>query len=157
MTRKHKIKRGNTASKQNYINKKKYTNKVQYIDKVNITEKTQTEKSTHAVVFKQTLIPYTHINTHNNTQRSVRNNTLFINNKNSYDTWEYAYMSHLLDLTHIIKKYSDILKINTESCYFLENFCHFIRDCSTGEISKYIEPLNNLDEEFYFDFKRNTI
>jgi len=82
----------------------------------------------------------------------VRNKILRKNNNGSYDVWEYTYYKHILDLSNIFALGTKKLGIETESYDFLEIFAHFIRDCSSGEISPYIENLSERDNESYIHF-----
>lgn len=89
----------------------------------------------------------------------VRNRIPQRNCNSSYDVWEYTYFRHILDLKDIFSQRAAKLNIETESVDFLNIFSQFIRDCSSGEISPYVEDLTEDDNEYYLDFTilRNEI
>lgn len=89
--------------------------------------------------------------------KSVRNRIPKSTN-NSYDVWEFTYFQHILNLCDIFKHLTDQLKIDINNFDFLDIFAHFIRDCSSGEISLYIEELSDEVSDLYNDFTilRNT-
>jgi len=84
-------------------------------------------------------------------------------NKPSYDVWEYTYFKHIIELKDIfvrnMEKYCDrsITHFIDSDNDFFDFFSNFIRDCSSGDISPYVEHLNNGEESLYFEFdiKRN--
>ena len=79
----------------------------------------------------------------------------------SYGVWEYNYFKHILDLkdifSHNIKKLG--LDIETDSSYFLDNFGRLIWESSSGEVSPYLDKLDETLENVYFEFdiKRNNL
>jgi hypothetical protein len=77
----------------------------------------------------------------------------------SYGVWEYTYFKHILDLHIIFSNGIKKLGIETHTIYFLDKFCYFIRESSSGKISPFIEILNNPNEELYHEFtiKRNEL
>ena len=91
---------------------------------------------------------------------SVRNQVPRTNTNNSYDTWEFTYFKHILDLHSIFANAIHKLGIpgiDTNSYNFLYVFGKFIRECSSGEISPYIEDLTERDKQVYMEYtiKRN--
>lgn len=89
---------------------------------------------------------------------SVRNQIPKPNRNNSFGVWEHTYFSHILELYNIfINETKSILKLNANSIDTLDNFCRFIRECSSGEISPYINELSPALENIYTEFliKRN--
>lgn len=77
----------------------------------------------------------------------------------SYDAWEYSYFQYILDLHDIFTKNIDqfgIKGVNTAN--FIDVFSHFIYDCSSGEISPFLDKLPLHIENLYseFDIKRNN-
>ena len=95
----------------------------------------------------------------NKGKKTVRNQVQNPNNNVSFDTWEHIYFKHILDLNDIFSEGIEKIGINTGSLNFLEVFSHFIRDCSSGEISPYIEDLDPEISEFYNEYtiKRNGL
>lgn len=79
--------------------------------------------------------------------------------ESSYGVWEHIYFKHILDLYDIFCRYMTKLdiSINTRSVEFLDNFCRFIRQNSSGEINLYVENLSEYVEKLYeqFTIKRN--
>ena len=79
--------------------------------------------------------------------------------ESSYGVWEHAYFKHILDLYDIFCRNMTTLdiSINTHSVEFLDNFCRFVRQNSSGEISLYLENLPEYVEKLYeqFTIKRN--
>lgn len=93
--------------------------------------------------------------------QSVRNRTSKPNQNVSYDTWEFTYFRHILKLRDIFSKCVIELQIpgvDTRSADFFNIFGKFIRECSSGEISPYIEKLNEKEEKIYLEYiiKRNN-
>lgn len=80
------------------------------------------------------------------------------NKSSSLGVWEYVYFKHILNLKKIfvdgIKnfKFPAPNNIETISSYFFDNFSRFIKEYSSGEISPYIENLNEYEEEEYYKF-----
>ena len=91
-------------------------------------------------------------------RKSVRNKTTRSNNNVSYDVWKYTYFKHILDLSDIFSEGVKKLGIETNTINFLDVFSDFIRECSSGEISPYIEDLDEQTEELYLEnaIKRNN-
>jgi hypothetical protein len=87
----------------------------------------------------------------------VRNQTPKPNNHISFSTWEHKYFKHIVDLSDIFSEGANKLDIDTDSLEFLSIFSSFIRECSSGEISPYIEDFNSETEELYMEYaiKRN--
>ena len=85
-------------------------------------------------------------------KKTVRNNVPRPNNNVSYDVWEHAYFQHILDLCEIFNNGARKLGLETDTICFLDIFAHFIRDCSSGENSPYIENLNPDTSNFYLNF-----
>ena len=77
----------------------------------------------------------------------------------SYGVWEYTYFKHILDLHTIFSNGIRKLGIETDTINFLDKFCYFIRESSSGKISPFIEILNDPTEELYSEFtiKRNEL
>lgn len=75
---------------------------------------------------------------------------------NGKDVWEYTYFQHILNLRKIFENGINHLNINkrieTRSVDFLENFCIFIREYSSGKISPYIEHLSEKTQNLYTEF-----
>jgi len=72
-------------------------------------------------------------------RRSVRNQIPNDNYSVSYEAWEYFYSRQLLDLRDILITYlgtslSYKFGIDLLSEEFFSMFCHFIRECSSGEM-----------------------
>ena len=93
-------------------------------------------------------------------RKSVRNQNPKPNQNVSYDTWEFTYFKHILALHDIFSGCIDDLGIpgiNTKSAGFLNIFANFIRDCSSGEVSPYIEELTEYESNIYLEYviKRN--
>jgi hypothetical protein len=94
-----------------------------------------------------------------NRQRwTTRNQVPRPNNKNSFNAWEFVYFKHILDLSDIFSKGISELDFDAKSFNFLDIFSHFIRDASSGEISRYIEELDEKTDQFYLEYtiKRNN-
>jgi hypothetical protein len=93
------------------------------------------------------------------TKTQVRNRIPQRNCNSSYDVWEHTYFRHILDLKDIFSQRAAKLNIETDSVDFLNIFSQFIRDCSSGEISPYVEDLTEDENEYYLDFTilRNEI
>ena len=85
-------------------------------------------------------------------KRKLVRNQIPKNKNSSLDTWEYEYFNHIIDLKKIfsegIKKIK-IFKIDTKSVEFFDNFSRFIKKYSSGEISPYLEKLNENTETIY--------
>ena len=95
-------------------------------------------------------------------RKSVRNHISKPNQNVSYDTWEFTYFKHSLNLRDIFSKCVIDLQIpgvDIKSADFFNIFGNFIRECSSGEISPYIEKLNQKEEKIYLEYiiKRNKI
>jgi hypothetical protein len=77
----------------------------------------------------------------------------------SYGVWEYTYFKHILDLHTIFSNGIKKLGIETDTINFLDKFCYFIRESSSGKISPFIEILNDPTVELYSEFtiKRNEL
>jgi hypothetical protein len=93
-------------------------------------------------------------------RRSVKNQIPLQQSNNSYSTWELTYFKHILEIHSIFANAIDELgfsHINTKSADFLHIFGKFIRKCSSGKISPYIEELTNEEEQIYLEYtiKRN--
>ena len=94
-------------------------------------------------------------------QISVKNK--FKNSSNcSYDTWEFFYFKYIVDLYEIflngINQLDTNININTVNTFY--KFSKFIRNCSSGEISPYLESIENTNlENLYNEFtiKRNKL
>ena len=106
------------------------------------------------IIIKKPIMPKIIIPNIPRNRYSHRHQNSKINIQNSYNTWEFIYFNHLIELKSIIDRYFSILDIDTNTYYFIDNFFQFIRECSSGEISNYIEPLNEDDEKLYYEFKR---
>ena len=78
-------------------------------------------------------------------------------NSNSFGVWEHTYFKHVLELSDIFSEGANKLGIDTDSINFLDIFSNFVRDCSSGEISPFIEELDPKTDEFYLEYtiKRN--
>lgn len=77
----------------------------------------------------------------------VRNQVPRYNYNVSYSTWEMSYFKYLIDLYDIFCE--GIKKLNIpylETVESFENFCYFIRDVSSGEISPYLDSIDNTDD-----------
>jgi hypothetical protein len=88
---------------------------------------------------------------------TVRNQVPKPNNSNSFGVWEHTYFKHVLELSDIFSEGANKLGIDTDSINFLDIFSNFVRDCSSGEISPFIEELDPKTDEFYLEYtiKRN--
>jgi hypothetical protein len=91
---------------------------------------------------------------------SVRNQVPKPNTNNSYDTWEFIYFQHILELHDIFADAINelgISRIDTKSADFLHVFGKFIRECSSGKISPHVEDLTERQEHMYIEYtiKRN--
>jgi hypothetical protein len=89
--------------------------------------------------------------------QTVRNQVPKINNNVSFGVWEHTYFKHILDLSDIFSEGVNKLDIDTKSFEFLSIFSNFIRKCSSGEISPYIEDIDSKTDELYMEYaiKRN--
>lgn len=69
----------------------------------------------------------------------------------NYNMWEYAYFPHLLEMYNLI--YDEW----TPKDMF--NFCKFIYNVSSGEISPYLNDMTKEQELIYFGYiiKRNSL
>lgn len=85
-------------------------------------------------------------------RKSVRNSIPKPNFNVSYDVWEHTYFQHILDLADIFFAGTEKLGIYVDYINFLDVFGHFIRDCSSGEISPHIEELSDHTNNFYMNF-----
>ena len=84
------------------------------------------------------------------------------NGPHSYETWEFCYFKYLLELYEIfiigIKKLD--IGIDTSSVNVFNKFIKFIRECSSGKISKYLDTIEESNlEEIYNEFtiQRNNL
>ena len=91
--------------------------------------------------------------------KTVRNQVPKSNINVSNDVWEYRYFKHILDLNDIFSEGANKLGIETNTVNFLDIFSKFIRDCSSGEISPFIEDLDEQTDDSYLEFtiKRNEM
>lgn len=99
-------------------------------------------------------------------RKIVRNQVPKPNHKVSHGMWEITYFKHILDLHAIfvagIKKLG-LEDLDIDSFEFLEVFSHFIKDCSSGEISPFIDSIGESNDknlkDLYFEYmiKRNNI
>jgi hypothetical protein len=91
-------------------------------------------------------------------KQTVRNQVPKPNNNISFGVWEHTYFKHVLDLNDIFSEGVNKLDIDTNSFEFLSIFSNFIRQCSSGEISPYIEDLDSETNELYMEYtiKRNN-
>ena len=44
------------------------------------------------------------------------------------------------------------IRIDTKSVEFIDNFSRFIKEYSSGEISKFLEELNEYEEDIFFKY-----
>jgi len=93
-------------------------------------------------------------------RRSVKNQISLQHSNNSHSAWELTYFKHILEIHAIFANAIDKLgfsHINTKSADFLNIFSKFIRKCSSGKLSPYIEELTNEEEQIYLEYtiKRN--
>lgn len=97
---------------------------------------------------------------------SVRNQVPRPNYNASHGTWELTYFKHILELQRIFAdgiRDLGIPGLGVDSFEFLEVFSHFIKECSSGEISPYVDGVDSTNdkglEELYFQYmiKRNNI
>jgi hypothetical protein len=91
------------------------------------------------------------------TRPTVRNQTPRPNNNVSFGVWEHTYFKHVLELSDIFSEGVNNIVVDTKSFKFLDIFSKFIRECSSGEISPYIEELDPTIDELYMEYtiKRN--
>ena len=80
----------------------------------------------------------------------------------SYDTWEFFYFKYIVDLYEIFLNGINQLDtgIDVNSVDTFDKFSKFIRKCSSGEISPYLETIENSGlESMYNEFtiKRNKL
>ena len=92
---------------------------------------------------------------------SVRNKITKSSNC-SYDTWEFFYFKYIVDLYEIFLNGINQLDtgIDVNSVDTFDKFSKFIRKCSSGEISPYLETIENSGlESLYNEFtiKRNKL
>ena len=92
---------------------------------------------------------------------SVRNKVTKSSNC-SYDTWEFFYFKYIVDLYEIFLNGINQLDtgIDVNSVDTFDKFSKFIRKCSSGEISPYLETIENSGlESMYNEFtiKRNKL
>lgn len=84
----------------------------------------------------------------------VRNQVPRNNYNVSYSTWEISYFKYLIDLYDIFCE--GIKKLNIpylDTVESFENFCYFIRDVSSGEISPYLDSIENTDVmDTYYEY-----
>ena len=91
----------------------------------------------------------------NRNRMSVRNQAPAAYANNSYDAWEHTYFKHILDLHEIFMNDFRNLKIpdfDPCSASFLYTFGQFVRECSSGEISPYVDDLSEDLENFYCEY-----
>jgi len=90
----------------------------------------------------------------------VRNQVPKNNNNVSYNTWEITYFRYLLDLYNIFCEGTKNLQLPyLDTLEAFENFCYFIRDSSSGEISPHVDCIDNTClEDVYYEYiiKRDT-
>ena len=87
-------------------------------------------------------------------RKSIRNQ-LSKDRNSSIEAWGYAYFKNILDLRRIFEEGIKNLKnirIDTTSIEFFDNFSRFIKEYSSGEISTYLEDLNEYEEDMYFKY-----
>tara|TARA_Y100000389_G_C17406434_1_gene488341 strand:- start:498 stop:1181 length:684 start_codon:yes stop_codon:yes gene_type:complete len=96
------------------------------------------------------------LNTQYKTQKFCVRNQVPKNNYNvSYSNWEISYFKYLIDLYNIFCEGMKKLEIPyLDTIEVFENFCYFIRDSSSGEISPYLDSIdnnliNNLEDIYY--------
>jgi len=99
-------------------------------------------------------------------RKCVRNQVPKPNHNVSNGTWEMTYFKHILELHAIFVagiKRLGLGYLDMNSFEFLEVFSHFIKDCSSGEITPFVDRVGegvdkNL-EDLYFEYmvKRNDI
>jgi hypothetical protein len=70
----------------------------------------------------------------------------------SIEAWEYAYFTYIIDLKNIFVEGVNMLGLDTNSVDFFSNFSNFIKDCSSGEITPYIQELNDYEENMYNNY-----
>jgi hypothetical protein len=92
----------------------------------------------------------------------VRSNRIAKPSNCSYDTWEFFYFKYILDLYEIfLNGVSQLnLGVDVNSIDTFDKFAKFIRKCSSGEISPYLETIENTGlESLYNEFtiKRNNL
>jgi len=87
-------------------------------------------------------------------KKIIRNQISRLNKNISHDAWEYVYFEHILNLYNIFSEVFKKLNLNidTDSFDFLYNFSLFIKDCSSGEISPYIENLSDNVNTVYLEY-----
>jgi len=93
----------------------------------------------------------------------VRNQVPKNNYNASYSSWEISYFKYLIDLYNIFCEGMEELEIPyLDTNEVFENFCYFIRDSSSGEISPYLDSIdnnimNNLEDTYYeYTIKRDN-
>lgn len=91
------------------------------------------------------------------TKPSVRGTKPKPNHNVSYGVWEYKYFKYIIDLSDIFLKGAKRLGINTdmndtEYMDFLYVFGQFIRDCSSGEMSPFVEDPSAELNNFYIHY-----
>lgn len=100
------------------------------------------------------------LNTQYKTQNFCVRNQVPKNNYNvSYCNWEISYFKYLIDLYNIFCEGMKKLEIPyLDTIEVFENFCYFIRDSSSGEISPYLDSIDNNLEDTYYEYtiKRNN-
>lgn len=104
------------------------------------------------------------LNTQYKSQNLCVRNQVPKNNYNvSYSNWEISYFKYLIDLYNIFCEGMEELKIPyLDTSEVFENFCYFIRDSSSGEISHYLDSIdnnlmNNLEDTYYeYTIKRDN-
>ena len=90
----------------------------------------------------------------------VRNQVPKNNYNVSYSTWEISYFKYLIDLYDIFCEGIEKLNIPyLDTVESFENFCYFIRDVSSGEISPYLDSIDNtnhIDTYYEYIIKRDN-
>ena len=107
---------------------------------------------TYNVTYDGTISTYKFFNIY--PKRKVRNQ-LPKDRNSSIGSWEYAYFKHILELKRIFEegiKNLKTIRIDTKSVEFIDNFSRFIKEYSSGEISKFLEELNEYEEDIFFKY-----
>ena len=165
------------TSKNNIQSVSKNTNQKNDIESNNIKDvqyhQPKSDYRNYSTIVKSTLVPRDYTNTYNKhdkndnyistykfinlpSRRKLVRNQIPKNRESSLDSWEYAYFKHIINLRHIfvegIKKLKISTKIDTKYVDFFNNFSRFIKVYSSGEISPYLEELNEYEENMYFKY-----
>ena len=101
------------------------------------------------------------INTnYKNPSLCVRNQLPKNNDNVGYNTWQITYFKYLIDLYNIFCEETKELQLPClDTLEAFENFCYFIRDCSSGEISPYVDSIDRtyLEDVYYeYTIKRDS-